>query len=117
MPTPGVRSTAMRKFSSLVSGLMSKFRSSSTFFAMQFWFFSVAKVTDDILIGGGTEETNRFIKALSSVYKLGAIVHMPKTFDLFGLGISQDDTFHVMVNADHKLGELVLCSLPRLRRK
>lgn len=74
-------------------------------------------MTNDILVGGEREEKNRFIKNLSCVYKLATIVHMPGTFNFFGLVVSQDSDSYVTIHADQKLSELEPYSFPRVRGK
>ena len=51
----------------------------------------VAKVTDDMLIGGPKEERQKSIEQLHGVYEIGTITHIPGKFLFFGLVIEQDE--------------------------
>ena len=77
----------------------------------------VAKVVDDILIGGSLEARKWFISRLKKYYKLGTITHMPGTFHFFGLLISQDKDGKLTISAEEKLQGITPHQLSRVRRK
>lgn len=63
----------------------------------------VAKVPDDILIGGSPRAQESFIKELGKHYKIGIVVHTPGSFLFFGLTITQDENFRIQLSCEDKL--------------
>lgn len=77
----------------------------------------VAKVVDDILVGGHDEIRKRFIKRLAEVYKIGTIVHLPGSFRFFGLTVEQEENADIRISAEDKLQDISPYTLTRPRRK
>ena len=77
----------------------------------------VAKVVDDLLIGGIDADRKAFVDELSSFYKIGTLAHLPGKFNFFGLVIEQEDTGTIRLSADDKLHAVSPHTLTRLRRK
>lgn len=77
----------------------------------------VAKVTDDILVGGSLHNRKTFIQKLSKSYVLGTVVHMPGTFQFFGLQLEQQDNDEIQLSGEEKLQNISPYTIPRARRK
>ena len=77
----------------------------------------VAKIVDDILVGGHDKMRKIFIKRLAEVYKIGTIVHLPGSFQFFGINVEQDESGSVRISAEDKLRDISPHTLTRPRRK
>lgn len=77
----------------------------------------VAKIVDDILVGGEDSFKNAFLRQLGSRYKLGTIVHLPGSFLYYGLRISQSEEFEIQVSADDKLNGIMPHAVSKPRSK
>lgn len=77
----------------------------------------VAKVVDDILVGGDDKDRKKFVRQFADVYKIGTIVHLPGTFKFFGLLIEQDENLTIRISAQEKMDKISVHQLSRLCRK
>ena len=77
----------------------------------------VAKIVDDLLIGGSDADRKEFVDGLSSFYEVGALEHLPGKFNVFGLVVEQEDSGTIRLSADEKLQAVTAHTLTSVRPK
>ncbi len=74
-------------------------------------------MVDDVLIASEKSNAEEFISAVSTKYRLGAIVYGPTEFLFFGLHIIQEFDISVPIHGDSNLNALSCFLIDRHRRK
>ena len=77
----------------------------------------MAKIVDDILITGISDDVTSLLREFNKRLKFGTITHGPGRLRYFGFNIVQYEDYTVVIDGDDKLGALSAQPLSRLRRK
>lgn len=77
----------------------------------------VAKIVDDILVTGVTNEVDKFLAGFDARFELGTVAHGPGSLRFYGMNIVQNEDMTCSIDANDKLSALEPYPITRLRRR